>query len=131
MISNCQRPDVIAINHSESRNMHRNTRRVFSRRPSIKILLELDYVDWHLKTVCGLLPHTDLVRAFFALSKKFSCHATGVKIKKIITDECPRLIAVLTERLSSSGSGGSPGSNPGSDRTVFVYTESVIVHTWK
>ena len=43
----------------------------------------------------------------------------------------PALIAVLIERLSSSGSGGSPGSNPGSDRTVFVYTESVIVHAWK
>ena len=97
----------------------------------LKFSLELDYVDWHLKTVCGLLPHTDLVKAFFALSKKFSCHATGVKIKKIITDECPRLIAVLTERLSSLGSGGSPGSNPGSDRKVFVYTESVIVHAWK
>ena len=50
------------------------------------------------------------------------------KRSKISTYECPSLIAVLTERLSSFGSWGSVGSIPMPDRTVFMYTESVNVH---
>ena len=46
------------------------------------------------------------------LSKKLRLVDVLHKGRKIITYECPRLIAVLIERLSSSGSGGSPGSNP-------------------
>ena len=65
------------------------------------------------------------------LSKKLRLVDVLHKRRKIITYECPRLIAVLTERLSSSGSGGSPGSNPGPDRTVFMYSESVNMHARK
>ena len=65
------------------------------------------------------------------LSKKLRLVDVLHKGRKIITYECPRLIAVLTERLSSLGSGGSMGSIPMSDRTVFMYSELVIVHARK
>ena len=47
------------------------------------------------------------------------------KRSKSCTYECPSQIAVLIERLSSSGSWGSVGSIPMPDRTVFMYIESV------
>ena len=65
------------------------------------------------------------------LSKKLRLVDVLHKGRKIITYECPRLIAVLTERLSSSGSGGSMGSIPMSDHIVFMYSELVIVHARK
>ena len=83
VISNCQRPDVIAINHSESQNMHRNTRRVFTRSPSIKILLELDFVDWHLKTFWGLLLHILLWLRYFFIVKEILLPCDWIQFFKV------------------------------------------------
>ena len=54
-----------------------------------------------------------------------------IKEVKVALMNAPASIAVLIERLSSLGSGGSPGSNPGPDRTVFMYSESVNMHARK